>query len=153
MKTAQARTAIPAPLREAELHTLWLDQRFPPDALVTLDGEPVRVLYRGRPGTGPGPDFRDARVGVGGAPPRLGDVELHVAAPDFRHPHHALDDFARRLHIRHRAVVPRPGLRLRACRKSHCEDCEEQPLDHLHYRLPVSHTEALSLRESRAFLA
>src|SRR5215208_2289545 len=91
MKTAQARTAIPAPLREAELHTLWLDQRFPPDALVTLDGEPVRVLYRGRPGTGPGPDFRDARVGVGGAPPRLGDVELHVAAPDFRRHGHAAD--------------------------------------------------------------
>jgi hypothetical protein len=80
-----------APLRESDLHALWLDQRFPPDALVTVSGEPVRVLYRGRPGGGAGPDFRDARISVGGASPQLGDVELHVSEPEFRRHGHASD--------------------------------------------------------------
>lgn len=80
-----------AGLREAELHTLWLEQRFPPGALTTVAGQPVRVLYRGRPGGGPGPDFRDARISIGGATPRLGDVELHVAEPDFRRHGHQRD--------------------------------------------------------------
>ena len=80
-----------ASLRETELHHLWLEQRFPPGALATVAGQPVRVLYRGRPGAGPGPDFRDARISVGGAAPRLGDVELHVTAPDFRRHGHASD--------------------------------------------------------------
>ncbi|MGH2598668.1 MAG: DUF2851 family protein [Dehalococcoidia bacterium] len=78
-------------LREAELHRLWLEQRFPDGALTTVGGEPVRVLYRGRPGGGAGPDFRDARVSVGGATPRLGDVELHVTAADFRRHGHETD--------------------------------------------------------------
>lgn len=80
-----------AGLREAELHHLWLEQRFPPGALTTATGERVRVLYRGRPGGGAGPDFRDARISIGGAAPRLGDVELHVTAADFRR-HGHLDD-------------------------------------------------------------
>src|SRR5436190_14720816 len=80
-----------SPLRESDLFTLWLEQRFPADALVTVAGEPLRVLYRGRPGHGPGPDFCDARIALGGAPPRMGDVELHVTAADFRRHGHASD--------------------------------------------------------------
>ena len=96
------RPAPPAPpLREADLNALWLDQRFPPDALVTVAGEPVRVLYRGRPGGGAGPDFRDARISFGGAPARLGDIELHVTAPEFRRHGHESDPAYRRvvLHV------------------------------------------------------
>jgi hypothetical protein len=90
-----------APLREADLFRLWLEQRFPPGALTTVDGAPVRVLYRGRPGGGAGPDFRDARIAIGGAPPRLGDVELHVSAADFQRHGHAADAAYRRvvLHV------------------------------------------------------
>ena len=97
MRAATSSTAAdtphPAPgtLREAELHRLWLEQRFPPGALTTVAGEPVRVFYRGRPGQGPGPDFRDARISIGGAPPRIGDVELHVTTADFRRHGHADD--------------------------------------------------------------
>ncbi|MGD9895302.1 MAG: DUF2851 family protein [Dehalococcoidia bacterium] len=80
-----------AGLREAELHTLWLEQRFPPGALTTMSGEPVRVLYRGRPGAGVGPDFRDARISIGGATPRMGDIELHVIESDFRRHGHQHD--------------------------------------------------------------
>lgn len=80
-----------APLREADLHSLWLEQRFPPGALHTVTGEPVRVLYRGRRGGGAGPDFRDARISIGGAAPRMGDVELHITEADFRRHGHQHD--------------------------------------------------------------
>lgn len=83
--------ASPSPLRETDLYRLWAEQRFPPGALRTVDGRPVRVLYRGRPGGGAGPDFRHARVSVGGAPSRLGDIELHVHAADFYRHGHLLD--------------------------------------------------------------
>jgi hypothetical protein len=68
---------------------LWEGQRFPAQALVSGDGSPVRVVFRGRPCTGgPGPDFRDAIVEFRGRRLR-GDVELHVLASAFRrHGHH-----------------------------------------------------------------
>jgi hypothetical protein len=70
---------------------LWAGQRFPAWALRTRRGVPLRVLHPGRPGRGPGPDFRDAII----APPsgRLlrGDVELHVRASDFVAHGHAAD--------------------------------------------------------------
>lgn len=96
-----ARLATDAPIREAELHRLWSEQRFPDGALTTVAGVPVRVLYRGRPGAGPGPDFRWARISVGGAEAQLGDVELHVMAADFRHHGHMRDPAYRRviLHV------------------------------------------------------
>ncbi len=99
-------------LRERELSRLWLDQRLPPEALVTADGAEVEVIYRGRRGLGPGPDFRDAVIRLTPRPPLhgfpiarsaisdgegedmesanlRGDIELHVRSSDFRrHGHH-----------------------------------------------------------------
>jgi len=76
------------PLSEADLVRLWEGQRFPPEALVSREGLALRVVYRGRLGGGPGPDFRDAVIAAGGVEWR-GDVELHVAASGFRqHGHH-----------------------------------------------------------------
>ena len=75
-------------LSERDLARLWERQTFPKGALATRGGEALRVIYRGRPGAGPGPDFRDAIIA---APWGLlaGDVELHVRASDFRlHGHH-----------------------------------------------------------------
>jgi hypothetical protein len=77
-----------ASLSERDLAHIWEGQRFPPEALSTTAGEPLSVVYRGRRGRGPGPDYRDAVIR---APGRLlrGDVELHVRASDFRrHGHH-----------------------------------------------------------------
>ena len=75
-------------LTERDLAHLWEGQRFPPQALASADGQPLTVLYRGLPGRGPGPDFRDAVIET----PRTilrGDVELHLRASDFRrHGHH-----------------------------------------------------------------
>ena len=76
------------PLSEADLVRLWEGQRFPAGALVSREGLALRVAYRGRLAGGPGPDFRDAVIAVGGQQWR-GDVELHVAASAFRqHGHH-----------------------------------------------------------------
>ena len=75
-------------LSEADLSRLWVGQTFPPAALTTPEGERLRVIYRGRSGGGPGPDFRDALIAAPGGLLR-GDVELHVRSSDFhRHGHH-----------------------------------------------------------------
>lgn len=77
-----------SPLSEGQLARLWLEQTFPPEALTTRRGQRLRVVYRGRPAAGAGPDFRDAIIA---SPWGLlqGDVELHVRSGDFRrHGHH-----------------------------------------------------------------
>jgi len=83
-----SRPLSPAP-SEAELVRLWEGQRFPPQALVSGDGAPLRVVFRGRSCSGgAGPDFRDAVIELRGGRVR-GDVELHVLASGFRrHGHH-----------------------------------------------------------------
>ena len=75
---------------ESDLWRLWEGQRFPKGALVTVDGRPLLVIFRGQPGRGPGPDFRGAIIS---APDGLlqGDVELHVRTSDFRRHGHHLD--------------------------------------------------------------
>ncbi len=76
------------PLSERDLAHLWEGQRFPPQALTTAAGQPLRVVYRGRRGGGPGPDYRDAVIQAPWGTLR-GDVELHLRARDFRrHGHH-----------------------------------------------------------------
>src|SRR2546426_5163299 len=79
----------PSPaLTERDLTTLWQNQSFPPQALVTTRGQPLRVIYRGRRVGGPGPDFRDAMISATRGLLQ-GDVELHVRSSDFqRHGHH-----------------------------------------------------------------
>ena len=82
----QAGSALPS---EAVLVRLWAGQRFPADALVTLAGAPVHVLHPGLRGRGAGPDFRHARIRIADGLVRIGDIELHVRATDFRaHGHH-----------------------------------------------------------------
>jgi hypothetical protein len=86
---------FPSPLSERDLARLWLDQTFPAEALVTGAGERLRVIYRGRPGAGAGPDFRDAVITAAGGLLQ-GDVELHVRSSDFnRHGHYRDPRYAR----------------------------------------------------------
>jgi hypothetical protein len=75
---------------ETSLHETWQRQSYPRGTLRTRNGEPVRIIYRGRPGAGPGPDFRDAIVAL---PSGLaqGDIELHVRTSDFRRHGHQED--------------------------------------------------------------
>jgi hypothetical protein len=82
--------APPTHLSEAQLSDLWRGRRFPAGALVTRHGVPVNVIFQGRPGRGPGPDFRGASLSGPSGLPLRGDVELHVRSSSFRaHGHHA----------------------------------------------------------------
>jgi hypothetical protein len=86
---AKARQSPTTVLRESELSEVWAGQRFPSEALRLADGTLLSVIYRGRPGRGPGPDFRDAVLALADGTLLRGDVELHVRASDFRrHGHH-----------------------------------------------------------------
>lgn len=87
-----SRERTPArPPAERELARAWVAQRFQGGPLTTVDGVPVAVAYPGRSGGRSGPDFRDAVIALGDAPPRVGDVELHRDAADFVRHGHAAD--------------------------------------------------------------
>lgn len=78
-------------LTEAQLFELWRGQRFPEAALATRHGVPVRVVSPGRPGRGPGPDFRGAAIAGPSGVPLRGDIELHVRSSMFRAHGHERD--------------------------------------------------------------
>ena len=85
---------------EAQLQRAWAEGPLP-QPLLCLDGEPLRVIFRGRANSGPGPDFRDALF-LG--PDRRafgGDVELHRRLSDWwAHGHHRDPAYARvALHV------------------------------------------------------
>ena len=58
------------------------------------------------------------------------EVDDVVVLLHLGHAQHALDDLHRRLHVRHGAVVPRPGLGLRLSRQSQRREQEEDLLQH-----------------------
>ncbi len=71
------------------MHALWAGAVGRP--LVTVEGESVHVLYPGIPAGNYGPDYRDAVVSFGHAPPVRGDVELHLRSDDWRRHGHEGD--------------------------------------------------------------
>lgn len=77
-------------LSEQQLTAIWRGRRFPQGALVTRAGVAVHVIFQGRAGRGPGPDFRGAVIAGPSGLSLRGDVELHVRASSFHaHRHHA----------------------------------------------------------------
>ncbi len=68
---------------EKLLQQIWLHREFDLARAVTNDGRRVGVRSPGRWNLLGGPDFRDARLELGGTP-LLGDVEVHVRATDWR---------------------------------------------------------------------
>ncbi len=76
-------------IRESLLAQIWGRQLIEKEALLTVEGEEVRVLYSGRQNFDSGPDFCDALIAIGGRVPLRGDVELHVLSHEWRsHGHH-----------------------------------------------------------------
>lgn len=76
-------------IRESLLAEIWSRQLIEKDALLTVEGERVQVLYPGRMNDDRGPDFCDALIAVGGRTPLMGEVELHVSSHEWRsHGHH-----------------------------------------------------------------
>lgn len=74
---------------ERHLRCVWFDPEFRPSDLRTHRGESVAVDCPGTWNMEAGPDFRGARLRLGGAQRRLaGDVEIHVRPGDWqRHGH------------------------------------------------------------------
>lgn len=70
-------------MREETVSAIWQAQWLRRDALRTLDGRAVRVVYRGRWTHGLGPDFRDALLVFDDGPLVRGDIEIHVRGSDW----------------------------------------------------------------------
>ncbi len=70
--------------REAEIQQLWGSGAFRGQSLRALSGERYVVLHEGRRGAGAGPDFRDAVLVDDQGARRVGDVEIHLRAANWR---------------------------------------------------------------------
>ena len=75
--------------READYAARWRDGAWLGQTLTTVAGERYTLIYQGRPGTGSGPDFRDAVLLTQMGVRVCGDVELHLRARNWQaHGHH-----------------------------------------------------------------
>ena len=80
-------------MREDLLQFIWRYSYFNQSSLFTEAGEELSVLSPGVLNRSVGPDFRDARISIGGSL-REGPVELHIKASDWdRHGHSGDDNY------------------------------------------------------------
>jgi len=80
----------PFTFTERLLQKIWLRGEFDATRAVLEDGRTLRILHPGRWNLLGGPDFRDARLGLGECE-QTGDVELHLNADDWAAHAHAAD--------------------------------------------------------------
>ena len=82
------RTGRDRGLGEAFVVRLWQAQRFAREALCTVGGDAVQVVYPGRRRAERGPDFQGALLTFRGTDLRHGGVEMHLRSSDWaRHGH------------------------------------------------------------------
>ncbi|MBI4296677.1 MAG: DUF2851 family protein [Chloroflexi bacterium] len=75
-------------ITERQVLQLWQTQQVGGSAMFTEEGEPLRILYPGRPNDSHGADFRDAAITLGNQTLR-GDIEVHIKSSDWlAHRHH-----------------------------------------------------------------
>ena len=77
-------------MSERQFHLVWRLGWFRHRGLLLEDGRPLEVLFPGHPAGGGGPDFRDARLRIGGVDVS-GDVELHLEPSGWRRHGHGGD--------------------------------------------------------------
>ena len=75
---------------EKLLQQIWLRGDFNQARAVTTDGRVVQVMHAGRWNLLGGPDFKSARLSIGGIAV-IGDVEVHLHASDWVAHRHAFD--------------------------------------------------------------
>lgn len=80
----------PFTFSERVLQRIWMRGDFDRAGLQTSDGRAVQVVHPGRWNLLAGPDFREAKLVVGGVEVQ-GDVELHITADEWRQHGHAGD--------------------------------------------------------------
>lgn len=76
---------------EKLLQKIWLRGDFDRRTLVLNDGRRLSIRHAGRWNLLGGPDFKDARLKFDDGPEMVGDVELHLRAPDWAAHGHAKD--------------------------------------------------------------
>ncbi len=75
---------------EKLLQQIWARGDFDKPRAATADGRPIEILHPGKWNLLGGPDFRGARLRIGGVAV-TGDVELHLRAQDWAAHGHAAD--------------------------------------------------------------
>lgn len=80
----------PFTLTERVVQKIWLRGDFAQHRLVLADGRPLEIRFTGQWNLLGGPDFRAARLVIGGGTV-TGDVEVHFHAADWRAHGHAAD--------------------------------------------------------------
>ena len=75
---------------EKLLQQIWLRGDFDLKRAITIDGRLVKVVHPGRWNLLGGPDFKCARLSIGGTVV-TGDVEVHLRAADWNAHHHSSD--------------------------------------------------------------
>ncbi len=75
---------------ERFLRQIWKHQQFDTSKLFTADREPIEIFSAGTFNSDGGPDFRNARIRIGGIAYR-GDVELHQNNDEWTQHTHQLD--------------------------------------------------------------
>lgn len=100
------------PYRESLLQWIWQQRHFDPRRLASGRGERILVYHPGRLNRSDGPDFLEARIGIGQLT-WYGDVEVHWRASDWRaHRHHTNPGYNRViLHVIYRDRLRPPTRR------------------------------------------
>lgn len=80
----------PFTITERLVQKIWLRGEFDATHAMAEDGRPLQILHPGRWNLLGGPDFRHARIRLGGADLE-GDIELHLYADDWGAHAHAYD--------------------------------------------------------------
>ena len=116
------RRRRPEDIPERLLARLWRNRDWRRRSLHLAGGQRLRVLYPGRPGGGPGPDFRDAILQVDALAPVRGDVEFHRVPRGWREHGHHLDP-------RYNGVVLHVVARVHGGKPSQRQDGREVPVE------------------------
>lgn len=73
---------------ERWLQQIWRHQRIRRESLTTTDGRRIQIIHPGFWNRGPGPDFNDAILRIGEAPPVTGAIEIDLLPAGWKHHGH-----------------------------------------------------------------
>ncbi len=98
----------PVTISERLLQTIWLKRQLYQENLRTLSGKTLRIHHQGRWNLQEGPDFREARLELDGAPLE-GDVEIHFYEKDWLQHGHQNDPHFDGVVLHAVLFHPKPG--------------------------------------------
>ncbi|MCF7760805.1 MAG: DUF2851 family protein [Cephaloticoccus sp.] len=99
----------PFTFSEQLLQKIWAQGAYDQSRLCATDGVGIKVINPGKWNRLAGPDFKHARLQLGQAGERVGDVELHLRADDWVAHGHAKDPAYRNVILHVVLFPPRPG--------------------------------------------